>query len=122
MKTVKVKKAKLLDTLRQNRDKHVEDFKDACTGYREAVEKNVKELLKTVKKADSDTVLDLELYINLSKPVSHKKDYDIAISMLEWSVDEFVNLDQREFRQYVNDEWDWKETFAASTSFYKSIG
>ena len=41
--------------------------------------------------------------------------------MLELSVDDVITLSETEFDQLVMDEWNWKQSFVATSSFYKSI-
>ena len=42
------------------------------------------------------------------------------IRKLELETKTEVELDDTEFRQYVMDDWDWKEQFIASNTVYAS--
>jgi len=54
--------------------------------------------------------------LSVKSPVSHEKEYSVAIRGLELSTAEFVFLDAGDFSRYVLDEWDWKTSFAANNS------
>lgn len=57
-------------------------------------------------------------YINSVKPESHESEYDRAISMLNHSVDDILDIDERTYKHYVLDDWDWTSSFKAVTSTY----
>jgi len=109
MKTVRVNKDELLRILVENRKKHKDEYKESIKAYRvKAADLLNKELQKIVggKKFNLD--------FDLSKPQCHEKDYDLVIKMVEMSVDEILELEQHEFNQLVNDEWNWKSSFKMS--------
>jgi len=116
--SVRVQKKELLETLKTNRTKHETEFLDAVVGYRTAIVKELSRLRTKANKATDDELVDLNISVSLSRPQNHVRDYDLAIKMLEWSIDDHVDLDQHEFNQYVNDEWHWSAGFKAVTSFY----
>lgn len=47
--------------------------------------------------------------LNILAPEDHTDEYDKAIGMLEMSVDDTVLITHDEYRQYVLDEWFWKD-------------
>ncbi len=47
-------------------------------------------------------------------PTEYLEDYDRAISMLEFSVADKVNLSVKEFDAYVRNNWSWKTQFATT--------
>ena len=109
MDAIKVHKSELLDIIKSNREKHVEDFKKSIKAYRvKAADLFTKELEKMVNGEEFTT------NIRLDKPESHIKDYDLIIGMLEMSVDDIIELEWNQFNQYVNDEWGWKPHFKTS--------
>jgi hypothetical protein len=130
-RTIKIEadKDKLLETLKANRKTHIADFKEAMEGFLTQVQAALHDR-KTVfekaaadfKKADGDISkvktpnLDFGKY---PKPSSHEKDYDRAISMLEMHTGKTFIIDMDMYRQYVEDEWDWKRGFELSNSTYK---
>ena len=46
------------------------------------------------------------------------EDYDTALAMLEWEVDDTVELDYRSFERLVENKWEWRASFAANTESY----
>lgn len=56
--------------------------------------------------------------LTLTVPMDQTKDYDMAIGMLEMSVDDYVLLEQNDFQCYVLDQWHWKQQFSVSNSLY----
>lgn len=116
MKTTKVKKDSLLAQLQTNREKHKTEFEAA----RKTWEAKVIERLRAVHdRACDDNFDDVEFPLReLPKPENFLKSYDLAISRLEWEEDEVVELDEREFANYVQDNWEWRDRFVANTAFY----
>lgn len=114
MKTVIVEKSKLLEHLRTNREAHITDFAEAIDGYHKTVIKKLEERLKAAQAGE-----DVSLRIEVSKPISQLSSYDEAISMLVWNTNDLIELDRAEFRQYVQDEWAWKNEFVTTASLYK---
>lgn len=113
MKTIKVNKSELLSHLRTNRDNHVEEYNDALILYRAALTEAFKEALKKAKNNE-----DVDHYIKLERPQNYLDSYDNAIDMLIWSTEDIIELDQVEFKQYVRDEWNWKQAFTAVARSY----
>lgn len=109
MKTVRVNKSELLEVLHENMKKHTIEYKESIKAYRvKAADLLNKELQKVINGKKFDTRFDLV------KPMSHEKDYDLIIKMVEMSVETIIELDQNEFNQLANDEWVWKSSFTSS--------
>lgn len=116
MKSVTITKTKLLEHLVANRDKHIEDYAEAVSIYRKVLVEKFEKALDKAKAGE-----DVDHHVLLTKPVSYVKDYDEAISLLEWHNDSEVVLDRAEFQKYVQDEWGWKQQFDAIGASYKSL-
>lgn len=118
MNQVNVKKEQLLKILKENRAKHVSDYKEALEDYRaayiEVLQKNIE-----IAQSGAEDMIPVD-EINLPEPQCYAKSYDTAIGMLEISVDETVQLNEIQYRQYVNDEWGWSDSFKLSNSTYSS--
>lgn len=114
MNYVKVAVSDLLAQLKVNKDKHVKEFNEAMIGYREALKK---ELHDKFLLASSN--VDVKHNIDTVRPTSYETFYDEAIAMMEWTIEKEVELDRNEFKQYVQDEWSWKNSFAITASLYK---
>jgi len=109
MKTVRVNKKDLLEILCENRKNHKEQYKDSIKSFRvKSADLLNKELQKIIAGKK------FQINFDLQKPISHEKDYDLVIKMVEMSVDDILQLEQSEFNQLVNDEWNWKSSFRLS--------
>lgn len=118
MKTIRVQKEKLLDTLKTNRDNHISEYQEAVELYYDDVLSKLDKKRREVKKAGVDGILDINTVVSVSAPVSYKDEYDTTIEMLEWSTDDFIDLTQDEFKRYVKDEWNWSENFKTLRATY----
>ena len=115
MKTIKVKKTELLTILKNNRDKHHAVFEEAWEGYRKESIRIHEENLKTLKSGKKVVVAFYE-----QPPQDHTDDYDVVIRMLEMDVDNHVELDQQQFQNYIDDDWNWKQSWVTSNSKYSA--
>lgn len=103
MDEVEIKKDQLISVLKKNRDEHKRLYDEAVEGYKEAILKKVGEAYRDLK---SGKLISMNEY-SLPVPPSHVAEYEDALEMLELSVYDTVTLTKREFRQYVQDKWDW---------------
>jgi hypothetical protein len=115
--TVKVSKARLLEALKRNRDDHVVKYNEAMTGYVVAVRKELQEKLDALTRGKK-----VSPYSKHHEPESHLDDYDTVIGMLDMAGDDAIELTQRDYIQYVKDEWGWKQQWTASNTGYMSGG
>ena len=113
MDSVKVDRVKLLETIRENREKHRTVFLEAIEGYKEAVIEALEKRLTDAKKNKRVSHI-----IQLVQPMDQTKEYDKIIRMLEMSIEQNIELSDREFAQYVMDDWTWKHQFLVSNSGY----
>lgn len=114
MQTIQVSKNDLREALITNRTKHVEEYEKALDGYFKAAEKEALKILEQIRSRTSKSYLG----VNLERPSSYEEDYDTALEMLDWHQGEFVDLNQTEFKQYIQDEWGWKQRFVGTNSTY----
>lgn len=112
MKTISVDVQDLLKHLRTNREQHIIDYNEAMVGWQEAVIEAFTNGLKKAKKHEDFT------FVNPARPISYESSYDTVIEQLEWTLDKSVDLDQSEFKQYVQDDWGWKTSFNLTSSLY----
>ena len=113
MKTIKVVKKDLLNHLKVNREIHKIEFEKAMNGYRSALIIAFEKLLEQAKQLE-----DTAHGVYLDRPKSYLDSYDSAICQLEWTTDTEIELDQNEFKQLVQDEWNWKQGFTAMAATY----
>lgn len=115
--TITVAKAVLITTLEDNRDKHARDYTKAKRGWIKLLRKELQTMLTTL-----DSGGELRLQIENQKPVSYLAEYVEAIEMLNFSSDDAVVLTAQQYRQYVKDDWDWKDYWVGSTRTYIEAG
>ena len=113
MRTVTIERKKLLGILRENRNTHEDEYKDAYAGYLTTCVERLETLLSEFKAGDREMVNWGE-----RPPHSQVKDYDRVIRMLELSVDDIIELTSEEFANYVQDEWHWKQSWELGNSNY----
>jgi len=113
--TVVVQKDKLVETLTANRDAHRAIFEEALEGYKVRSIELLEEHIERIKKGKVERII-----VSLPVPEDHTDDYDRALTSLEWSIFDEVELSMREFDQYVRDNWSWKGEFTATTSMYNN--
>ena len=116
MKPVTVSKSELLDILTRNRDSHREVFLTAQRRYREELIRLLDERLAEVRAGRK-----IDHYLRLPEPEDHTGDYDRAIRMIEMSVQDVIEIDEKTFGELVLDEWSWSERWAQTTSSYTSV-
>jgi hypothetical protein len=109
MDIIKVKKSELLTIVENNRKKHKEEYLESSKAFRAKAAEVISNELDNIILGK-----DFSIQFNLMKPVSYLKEYDLAIKMLQMSIDDEVELDRSEFAQLVNDEWHWKSSFKLS--------
>ncbi|MEN6293116.1 MAG: hypothetical protein ABFD07_14025 [Methanobacterium sp.] len=106
MENIRVSKQELLKVVTENREKHKTEYLEAIKAYRVKAADLLNQELQKIVSGDK-----FQVRFDLIKPESHEKEYDLAIKMLEMSVDETIEISQQEFNELVNDEWNWKYSF-----------
>ncbi len=113
MSEVRLSKEDVLVALSNNRDNHLAKFEEAMEGYKEQAIKTLEEHIAQIKANDPQRVI-----LALPLPEDHTEDYERAIDMLQWSLDDEVVLNRQEFRTYIQDDWGWKQEFESTYSLY----
>lgn len=114
--TTEVSAGELIQQLETNLEIHKTDYEAALEGYRNKLTTVLNDLLKDVK---NELDIDPHKISRLSKPQSHEQDYVQAIKMLKLrKAEDMIELGWDQFRQFWEDEWDWKTQFIASNSMY----
>lgn len=97
-RTIKVNKANLIKQVKENKIAHEKAYAKAVIAYKKEALKQLAEVTKKVKEGD------MSIRLNLTTPVDNRKSYDKIIDMFTWEVDEEVELEQKEFNEYIQDE------------------
>lgn len=119
MRSVKIEKKKLLGIVRENKEKHINDFNESVADFKALAIKITNTNLELVNSGDLAKISKVKVIPQA--PVSHEKEYDRAIRMLELSVEDTIELEEDIFNQLVLDEWTWKNAFTASSALYKTL-
>lgn len=136
---VTVDRNKLIETLRVNRDKHRREYEEALAGYQKKTKEklaamyskamvmlddNVALITRRIDRFDPEDQQD-ETIVVLSQvafrmpvPRDHTRDYDVAIAMAEWEVNETIEVTQSQFQCFVLDDWEWQREFKMSNRLY----
>ena len=122
MKTTLVKKAKLIETLKSNLTKHKAEYQEAIKSWAEAIKEEAKEVsMLTNAEIMGANTHNFNLTNKLPKPMSHEDQYNEIIKILEFEEREELELDYNEIKQYLLDDWGWKDNFVNNTMFYKNL-
>lgn len=115
MKTIKISKEKLLYELERNRSEHKAIYEEAVEGWEQQVIQGLTEALtKAIDGEEYITDLDLD------EPPCHLDQYDNIIARVKWHEDDTIELDHREFNQFILDQWDWQYSFLTNAVMYSS--
>jgi len=116
MQETTVKKEELLARLRENRLEHRENFLRGLVGYKKLM---LEEMERRVEELRQGRMVSRT--IGFEEPCDYTKEYDRVIEMLEMSVDDEITITGTEFRQFVMDDWSWKEHFLANVTSYHGL-
>jgi hypothetical protein len=111
--TTRVKKADLLKTLKENRDRHQGIFEEALVGYRKEMEATLEQALEMIRAGKR-----IVRRIHLPVPTNETASYDTAIRMLEMGTEDVIELSAQDFACLVEDKWEWRDAFLTSNSDY----
>ncbi len=114
MNGIRVSVAALISKLTINREFHRQAFDEAVVGYRHKAQEQLQRNLDLIAKNSGA----FDIRVGLTVPKEHTKDYDRALKMLEFSLDEEIILSQEEFAQYIMDDWGWQQEFTATNVMY----
>lgn len=140
-RSVEVNREKLIETLKTNKEKHIEEYKKALIGYREVataklkedgeiarteLENNLKQIADDIQGFDPEKphrfsdhfILIQRVIMTLSVPKSYADMYGAAIDMALWDVNDNLKLTYFEFQCFVRDKWDWTEDFQTTNMSY----
>lgn len=123
--TITVPRLKLLEALRANHEKHLKEYHEALKGYYASCEEALKCRLLLLDGHRARTAEELSqrephtwLRFEMPCPTCYGDVYEQIISMLEFSEDKTVEIDAEQHRNWVMDEWSWKDGFIATSNRY----
>lgn len=97
-RVLKIRKDDLIAAIQKNKAAHIIDYQEAVVAYKKEAQEQLEKQLKELSEGS------LKIAINLVHPVNREKDYDSKIAMFKWEVSEIIEVTEREYRQYVEDE------------------
>lgn len=112
----RIERNQLLEILNANKLAHRAIFEEAVEGYRAKASETLNENLDLLKANKNHRIT-----IYLQAPEDHTHDYERIIKMIEMTTDEFVSLQEIDFKSYVMDDWQWSQQFYASNSSYSAL-
>ena len=118
MDSMKYPKGALQARITENREAHRALFLKAHAGFRDELEARLEEFLEEVRRGEKVDAAKLFTIARLPIPEDRTGDYDAVLDMLAMSTDAQIELAEHEFRQYVRDEWGWKQQWLASAAMY----
>lgn len=133
MRKIRVDKAGLTQKVSINRDEHARAYEAARDGYAQALTDAAVKLAQEITEATAEDIIAMVQnprnrggtygdpryrLTQLPVPEGHVEDYDRVLEMLSWSQDDTIELDENEFRHYVQDDWEWKAVFAQTSATY----
>ena len=112
---IAVDKLVLLEILKTNREKHEKNYSKAKEGFKILLEKELKGKLDALRAGKK-----VRLTFKNQKPVSYLGQYDEVIGMLELATDKELVISTEQYKQYVKDDWSWKQQWSVSNMDYLS--
>ena len=138
---IEVNRVRLIETLTENREKHIKAYREALAGdkaaaaaklkedaqaARDQLEKNVNRVAIEIETFDPErpnrfadtTVLIQQFIMTLPVPRCYASAYDAAIDIAKWDVNDTITLAYSEFNCFVRDQWEWTEDFSVTNARY----
>lgn len=114
MQKVNVNREELLKVVTRNSLLHAKEYAVMIVEYKRELLLAIDALKEKTLGTDANFTTD----IRLSEPQNNSGEYEKVISKLKMSIDENISLDDREYEQYVLDNWSWSGSFNMSKSAY----
>ena len=109
---INVKKADLIAKIKENKKNHIVEYEKAVIAYKEEALKQLADLTNEITEGK------LGIQLDLVTPVNNSENYDKIVEMFEWEVNDVVELEQKEFIEYVQDETEFAVSAKFSNTFY----
>ena len=111
-RTIQVEKTDLIAKIKENKENHIKEYAKAVDAYREEALRQLRTQLERVEEGALDAKLDL------ITPIDNSENYDSILEMFEWEVKDVVELEQDEFKEYVQDKTDFAVRAQMSNTAY----
>lgn len=97
-RNINISKTALIEKLKENRDKHIVDYKEAVNAYKLECKEQLDAQLEKLTKGE----LDIEL--KLTRPINREEKFKEWLEAFAWETKEDIELSQSEFNEYVLDK------------------
>lgn len=111
-RTIRVNKAELIEKIKENKAAHEKAYAKAVVAYKKEALAQLADLTKKVRAGE------MSVSLKLTTPVDNRENYDKIIEMFEWDVDDIVELEQKEFNEYIQDETEFARVAKFSNTMY----
>lgn len=112
---VTVERAVLLNRLRSNLKLHELEYQESLEDYHLVCKAFSEQLVKEIHVGNFKNVV-----FKVPAPVNHSQKYKDVIEMLEYSVQDTIELDSTSFKAYIKNDWDWSAGFKDHSISLKS--
>lgn len=119
-RTVNVERQALLKALKENLAIHKVEYAQALLDFKARLEEDLRAGVALVEQSEPLALKDFRL--NVIFPQNHEADYQQVIDMLEFSVDDNIQIDSESFNAYFKNQWSWTGHFLESNTMYKTAG
>lgn len=109
---IKVKTEKVIAALKENKEKHIVEYKKAKEAYKLEGLTQLEQIKKDLETGKNG------LRLNLIEPIDRVEQFDDFITMFEMEVDEEIELGTEEFKLYVLDKGSASEHASFSNTVY----
>ncbi len=118
---IKVNKADLVAKITEERDKHKALYDEAVVVYKTRFVREAERFARDAVDRANDGLVFVQ-FTWLPVPEEHTEDFDRAIEMLAWEVEDEVTLSEHDFATLVQNQWGWARAFASNTTSYTMRG
>lgn len=111
-----VSRIRAIENVEANKAKHIEEYADQLAGWKIKMDEYGKHLsdwaASNAKRADREEEPE--------RPVNYVEEYDNLLAMLDWHIEESLELSECDFNKIVKDEFHWSGIFTSNSSMYSS--
>ena len=117
-RTYKVNISELVQTLKKNREEHVEIVEEAQAEFRKLAIQKLDVMLKDAKSGKG-----IRTSLGLKVPTIHTDAFDNAIGLMEMTMranEQTIEIDSGEYERFVRNNWEWTSEFIAFNRSYSN--